>query len=42
MAEVLRMAKQRDKNLQDIYQAKLIKDEDDAVLAEDDKILARW
>ena len=39
---VLRMAKQRDKNSKDIYQAKLIKDEDGSVLTQDCKILERW
>ena len=40
--KVLRIAKQRDKNSKDIYQTKLIKDEEGTVLIEDDKILNRW
>ena len=39
---VLRIAKQRDKNSKDIYQTKLIKDEEGTVLIEDDNILDRW
>ncbi|XP_047487853.1 uncharacterized protein LOC125038387 [Penaeus chinensis] len=38
----LRIAKQRDKNSKDIYQTKLIKDEEGNVLVEDAMILNRW
>ena len=36
------MAKEREKNSKDIYQAKVIKDEEERVLVEDLKILDRW
>ena len=40
--KVLRMAKEREKNWNDIYQSKVIKDEEDSVLVDDLKILQRW
>ena len=40
--KVLRMAKEREKNSKDIYQSKVIKDEEERVLVEDLKILERW
>ena len=40
--KVLRMAKEREKNSKDIYQSKVIKDEEERVLVEDQKILERW
>ena len=41
--KVLRMAKEREKNSKDIYQSKVIKDEEErGVLVEDLKILERW
>ena len=40
--KVLRMAKEREKNSKDIYQSKVIKDEDERVLVDDLKILERW
>ena len=40
--KVLRMAKEREKNSKDIYQSKVIKDEEERVLVEDPKILERW
>ncbi|XP_063597228.1 uncharacterized protein LOC134773912 [Penaeus indicus] len=42
MKKVLKMAKQRDKNSKDIYQAKLIKSEEGNVLVKDEEILERW
>ena len=39
---VLRMARSRNRNSKDVYQTKLIKNEDGSVLIEDDKILKRW
>ena len=39
--KVLRMAKEREKNSKDIYQSKVIKDEEERVLVEDLKILKR-
>ena len=40
--KVLRMAKKGKKNSKDIYQWKVIKDEEERVLVEDLKILERW
>ena len=40
--KVLRMARSRNRNSKDVYQTKLIKDEDGSVLVDDDKILKRW
>ena len=40
--KVLRMAKEREKNSKDIYQSKVIKDEEERVLVDDLKILERW
>ena len=42
LKHVLRMVKQRGKDSKDIYQTKLIKDEDGKVLVEDAEILQRW
>ena len=39
---VLRMAKEREKNSNYIYQSKVITDEEERVLVEDLKILLRW
>ena len=41
-SKVLRMAKERENNSKDIYQSKVIKDEEKTVLVEDLKILERW
>ena len=38
----LRIAKQRHKQSQDIYQAKLIKDDNGTVLSKDVEIIERW
>ena len=40
--KVMRMAKEREKNSKDIYQSKVIKDEEGRVLVEDLEILKRW
>ena len=40
--KVLRMATEREKNSKDIYQSKVIKDEEERVLVDDLKILERW
>ena len=40
--KVLRMAKETEKNSKDIYQSKVIKDEEENVLVQDFKILERW
>ena len=40
--KVLRMAKEREKNSNYIYQSDMIKDEEEGVLVEDLKILERW
>ena len=36
------MAKEREKNSKDMYQSKVIKDEEERVLVDDLKILERW
>ena len=40
--KVVRIAKSRNRSSIDIYQTKLIKNEDGSVLMEDDKIIKRW
>jgi len=40
--QVLRMAKKKDRDSKDIYQAKLIKNKEGETLFENDKILQRW
>ena len=40
--KVLKMAKERENNSKDIYQSKVIKDEEERVLVEDLNILERW
>ena len=40
--KVLRMVKERENNSKDIYQSKVIKDEEERVLVDDLKILERW
>ena len=40
--KVLRMAKERENNSKEMYQSKVIKDEEDGVLVDDLKILERW
>ena len=40
--KLLRMTKEREKNSKDIYQSKVIKDEEDRVLVDDLEILERW
>ena len=42
LKRVLRMAKQRDKNSKDVYQTKLIKDDEGNVVVEEAEILKRW